>query len=106
MCIFLFRVIFNFQGCDSLLESEGSTSGAEGVLPAKAGGPFAPLTQGNMHSMYRLRGGGIFTVLDSVGGRKKNKDVFSALLRLLESDWFKSDVSKISLPSVYGMFQT
>lgn len=34
--------------------------------------------------MYRLRGGGIFTVLDSAGGRKKNKDMFSALLRLLE----------------------
>lgn len=53
---------------------------------------------------------GSFTVLDSAGGRNNKMadvlGVFCALLRLLESDGFKSDVSKISLSSFYGIFQT
>lgn len=110
--VFLFRVIFNLQGCDSLLESGGSTSGADGALPAEAGSPHALQTQGDMHSVCEV----IVVVgvsqssIQLEEGRRKNKmadvlDMFSALLRLLESNWFKSHVSKITFPSFMEYFR-
>lgn len=77
MCDFPFRVIFNFQGCDSLLDSRSSTW-CLGALAAEAGGRLAlQILEDEAESVaeYSIRDSGNLAVLDS-GGARENKIVY------------------------------